>query len=329
MSRHASVEAFQHSKRCSFDPHITVFQFPISQYESKGGEKWFTADELAEFKQEAIQRIRLRSMKVIPTGTGRALAISPTQNGANKEKSGKASGSVFFNHPALGCDEELDPGSELSKEWQLHTDLSKEIRNILVVDPHEIFLALFTKSLNHIIPHAAGKYLPWYMYSNMFYRINFGLPTLLSCSVATAKSTKEALSRIEAAKRAFPPTDRGATLGFDIIIIEERLKLPAQQLASGIYKSHDQHSQTAGDDSSQQFDMTSGSSLIRYLTKGDSADSMRLTLIVGVSANKTDHTKLKHAGADCVWGKPPPKMNSTLRNDLLKLLIKKRRYIDK
>jgi len=164
VSRHASVEAFQHRKRCSFDPHITVFQFPLSEYESKGGEKWFTADELTEFKQEAIQRIRLRSMKVIPTGTGRALAISPTQNGAKKKKSGKATGSVFFNHPALGCDEEVDPSESISKEWQLHTDLSKEIRNILVVDPHEIFLALFTKSLNHIIPHASGKYLPYYMY---------------------------------------------------------------------------------------------------------------------------------------------------------------------
>lgn len=168
VSRHASVEAFQHRKQCSFDPHITVFQFPISEYERKGGEKWFTMDELAEFKQEAIQRIRLRSMKVIPTGTGRALAISPTQNGAKKKKSGKATGSVFFNHPALGCDEEVDPSESISKEWQLHTDLSKEIRNILVVDPHEIFLALFTKSLNHIIPHASGKYLPYYMYSNMF-----------------------------------------------------------------------------------------------------------------------------------------------------------------
>lgn len=298
VSRHASVEAFQHRKRCQFDPHITVFQFPISEYERKGGEKWFTMDELTEFKQEAIQRIRLRSMKVIPTGTGRALAISPTQNGAKKKKSGKATGSVFFNHPALGCDEEVDPSESISKEWQLHTDLSKEIRNILVVDPHEIFLALFTKSLNHIIPHA---------------------------SVATAKSTKEALSRIEAAKRAFPPKDRGATLGFDIIIIEERLNIiPSQQLASGTYKSLNQHSQTAGDNSAQQFDMTSGSSLIRYLAKGDIGDSMRLTLIVGVSANKTEHTKLKRAGADCVWGKPPPKMNSTLRNDLLELLMKKR-----
>lgn len=143
--------------------------------------------------------------------------------------------------------------------------------------------------------------------------------------MATAKSTKEALSRIEAAKRAFPPKDRGATLGFDIIIIEERLNIiPSQQLASGTYKSLNQHSQTAGDNSAQQFDMTSGSSLIRYLAKGDIGDSMRLTLIVGVSANKTEHTKLKHAGADCVWGKPPPKMNSTLRNDLLELLMKKR-----
>ena len=43
VSRHASVEGFaQNKRRTLFDPHVTVFEFPITDYEKKGGEKWFS-----------------------------------------------------------------------------------------------------------------------------------------------------------------------------------------------------------------------------------------------------------------------------------------------
>ena len=246
----------------------------------------------------------MRSMNVIPTGTGRSITVSKRSRDASKKTrlQAKPAGSIFFNHPALGCEDEDNDaeGSSRSRELAIMSHLSQEIRNILVVDPHDIFCALFTTSLNHMIPHA---------------------------SVATARSCKEALSRIEAARKAFPITDGGATMGFDIIIIEERLRsIPVQQLSSGLSASLIQHSistQTAGDDSVQQH--VSGSSLIRHLVETDSECS-RVTLIVGVSAHREDLEKMKRAGADEVWCKPPPEMNAGLRNKLLKLLMAKRNH---
>lgn len=316
VSRHASLECLS-SKRISFDPHITVYEFLISNYEGKGGEKWFSEDELTQFKQEAIQRIRLRSMKVIPTGTGRALTVATKGNDKHNNekgngKGGRPGGSVMFNHPALGCGDDDDRESRFSKESAIKGHLSQEMRNILVVDPHEIFLALFTKSLKHMIPHA---------------------------SVATARSAEEAIIRIEAAQKAFPQRDGGSTHGFDIIIVEERLRsssFSVQQRASGQHSSPTNAStQSAGDDSAQRkWNMASGSALIRHLAGSQhrigedevSEGSHRCSLFVGVTSRMTqDQQKLKTAGADCVWGKPPPEMNSSLRNSLLELLMKKRR----
>lgn len=162
-------------------------------------------------------------------------------------------------------------------------------------------------------------------------------------SVATARSAEEAMTRIEAAQNAFSQSDGGSTHGFDIIIIEERLRsssFPGQQLASG--PQHTSRTiistQTAGDDSIQRrWSKSSGSALIRHLaelelrlgkSEGDDG-TCRRSLLVGVTARMAlDQQKLEKAGADCVWGKPPPEMNATLRNSLLKLLMKKRRSAD-
>jgi len=202
VSRHASLESLGTNKRVSFDPHITVYEFGIADYEKRGGEKWWSENELAKFKQEAIQRIRLRSTKVIPTGTGRALAVSTKKGGeatttttmmipspspaqvvassftvgrdaAQQSPASAASatskkpGWISFNHPALSCCEDELFESECKKSSsssslrecssRLHCCLTQEIRNILVVDPHEIFLALFTKSLRFMLPHASGE----------------------------------------------------------------------------------------------------------------------------------------------------------------------------
>lgn len=322
VSRHASLECLANNKKISFDPHIRVFEFPITDYEKRGGEKWFSEDELAGFKQQAIQRIRLRSMtKILPTGTGRSLTVTPKENQGNASKNGgNPKGSINFNHPALGCEDEFDESGrsrKCSEKGALSLDrasaiTAQEIRNVLVVDPHQIFLSLFSKSLKHMIPHA---------------------------SVATARSVEEAMTKIEAARKAFPLSDGGSTHGFDIIVIEERLpgSFSGQQLASGQRASLQRGStQTAGDDSAQRrWDMTSGSALIRYLVESEceiskseartNGGSLRRSLLVGVSARLSlDREKLVKSGADCTWGKPPPEMNTKLRNELLKLLMKKR-----
>ncbi len=125
--------------------------------------------------------------------------------------------------------------------------------------------------------------------------------------------------------------DGGSFHGFDVIIIEENLSIGPPSLAAW---RDDMSTQSAGDDSVQRrWNMTSGSCLCHHLAESqrlyDRSDAcgegLRVTLIIGVSARLNEHQeRLEKAGADCVWGKPPPEMNATLRNALLKMLMKKR-----
>lgn len=125
--------------------------------------------------------------------------------------------------------------------------------------------------------------------------------------------------------------DGGSAHGFDVIIVEENLSSGGP---TGPAHRRDDSSQSAGDDSVQRrWNMTSGSCLCCHLAESQrlygsevEGEGPRLTLIIGVSARLDEHReRLEKAGADCVWGKPPPEMNVTLRNDLLKTLMKKRR----
>jgi hypothetical protein len=139
-----------------------------------------------------------------------------------------------------------------------------------------------------------------------------------------------AFIRIQAAQKAFPVTDGGAVHGFDIVIVEERL------LASNTNLSGEGTSQRAGDYAVQR--LTSGSSLIRSIVQEEQVirervrnigsmqeSSIRFSLLIGVSAYLAqDETKLKQSGADLVFGKPPPEMNSKLAADMLKVLMEKR-----
>mmetsp|Transcript_23265 Transcript_23265/g.46589 ORF Transcript_23265/g.46589 Transcript_23265/m.46589 type:complete len:696 (-) Transcript_23265:71-2158(-) len=315
-SRHHSLECLTSNKNVSFDPHVWVYEYQPSLYESNSEDKWFTEEELTQFKNDAIKRIRQRSMKMIPTGTGRMVSLVKEGNSAKDiVAAADVSKSVCYSHPALSCDDDFDPDgssrSLLSKDNLIQDALSREIRNILVVDPHEIFLTLFTKSLKYMIPHVC---------------------------VATARSGEEALARIHAAQKAFPTSDGGAVHGFDIIIVEERLQKLPRELSSGSGDEdgvcNGESTQTAGDDSIQRPPkLTLGSTLLRSIAMEENEllrecrgrDFPRVSLLIGVSAClERDRERIKQHGADFAWGKPPPEMNSKLRNELLMTLLKKR-----
>lgn len=302
-SRHPSFESLNDSKKSSvgFDPHIWIYEY---KPQWTIDELWFSDDELTEFKQEAIQRVRLRSAAneatVIPTGTGRVIEV-PSATGAHpgNRPSANKSNAILFNHPALSCDDELD--NDEAAEKMIQDAVSREIRNVLLVD-HEICLALFTKSLKYMLgPHI---------------------------SITTARSGEEAITRIEGCRKAFPLRDGGSLHGFDVILVEERLgSFPVQSLAS----NDKQSVQSAGDDSVQRRRMKSGSALIRFIAQEEQnfiasgGERGRCALLIGVSARFTEDQGVhRKSGADILWGKPPPKMDKEQRNHLLKVLLKKR-----
>ncbi len=300
VSRHASFESVANSNKpkIGFDPHVWIHEY---NPQFTVDELWFTEEELAEFKHEAIERVRLRSSsKVLPTGTGRIVEVSSGGSGrTNEGQRVDKAGPVRFNHPALGCDDEVDTDDA---EKMIQDALSREIRNVLLVDVHEIFLALFTKSLRSLFPHI---------------------------SVTTARSGEEAISRIEAAQKAFPQRDGGSIHGFDIILVEERLG--SQSTQRHLAGSGASLTQAAGDDSVQRRRMTSGSELISSIVQGEqkvmastTSEQSRCALLIGTARFTEDKDVLKKSGADILWNKPPPEMNTSQRNHLLEVLMKKR-----
>lgn len=278
VTRHQSLQSF--SNKIKFDPHVTVYEYECTDYEQKGGDKWFTKDELASFKQEAIHRIRLLSFRALPTGTSRGSSIGV---------------SCSFNHPALSSEDEGDTSATS------HDDtLSQEIKNILVVDVHQVFLELFEKGIRHMLPHV---------------------------SFSTARSADDAITKINSAKIA-------PSKGYDIIIVEERLRGSFSSIRHllGDEKTPHTSTQAAGDNATQICDV-SGSKLIQYILmdKGSETPHRRLPIIIGVSAHLDagDGDKLRRSGADLLWPKPPPEMNSQLRSHLLDTLLKKRGVVDR
>ena len=339
LTRHGSLEmCTAMNKEISFDPHVWVVE-----YEQDEGSKWFTAAELERFKCEAIERIRRRhaQQQLVPSGTGRVIPVQMVQR--------SGSGRALFTDPALGCNEEgneeddddddndnddntpartsrpqvassfpaaaaaaaspipsqVPPSISASDERRIQRTLLSEIRNILVVDPHPMFLKLFGKALHAMMSHVI---------------------------VTTATSAEEAQRRITAAKIVYPQAEGGATHGFDIIIVEERLQL-FQRHRGGPGSNRKQQRQAAGDEQKQRQIPASGSALIRQIAaeQQESLEALgrnrrpRSSLLIGVSAHiQLDGDKLSRAGADLVWGKPPPPFDDALRLEILRLVLSKR-----
>lgn len=314
MTRHASLETGE-LKEISFDPRVWVVE-----YEQDEVNNWFTHEELERFKCEAIDRIRRRhaQQQLLPSGTGRI--VVPRQR--------PGAGRALFSDPALGvgteevADDEVTAAASKSQQTQtvpsrfpavspsderrIQRTLLSEIRNILVVDPHDMFLKLFAKALRAMMSHVI-------------------------CTTAT--SAEEALRRIAAAKVVFPQSEGGATHGFDIIIVEERLQLFHRHrrgnASSG--KNGPRPQQAAGDDQNQHDVPASGSALISQIVAEQKSivstmkNRPRYSLLIGVSAHlQLDGERLRRSGADFVWGKPPPSFDDKLRIEILRSVLQKR-----
>lgn len=292
-------------KKIKFDPRVWVVEFKRPNDENI----WFTSVELEKFKTEAIRLVQKREMKMISSGTGRVINVRPTGNAAK----------AVFTNPALSTYEDDDEDdsnksklspSSLSFISANNTEtfqkiLISEIKSVLVVDPHDLFLKLITKGIMMMLPHV---------------------------SVTSAHSTNEAFGRIFDAREKAPLSDGGCTHGFDLIIIEERLSFHQ--------KTHCQHT---SDNSTEQRKPDhqfpdSGSELVHNI-KCEERNMLhtwkksnwwrsthpRVSLLIGMSAHlDQDSYKMKRGGADMMWGKPPPPLNNTMRRDILRLLLKKR-----
>lgn len=238
-------------KSISFDPRIWVQEFERTQEEHES--TWYSNEDMQRFKRHALALIMARQhTDFIATGTGRMVQRTTSKSRA------------IFTLSALTLDGPDDATEALRTDKYRCAVVQNEIRNVLLVDPHDICLALFTKAMKALLPLA---------------------------NVSRARSSQEALEHMSSGKR------------FDIILVEERLKL------------------FHGQSNNKKERCSSGSELIRTLISLGATHA----LFVGVSAHlDRDRDALERGGADCCWPKPPPLMDQGLRNHLLKSLLLKR-----
>lgn len=181
-------------------------------------------------------------------------------------------------------------------------ELSLEVQDILIVDCHDVFLKLLSKYIIELIPHA---------------------------NVTTALSSREALRRITEAKKG--KNGVRCDYGFDIIIVEERLKSQKYGSSSRYSLSQDQGASSSPASVTdvyeiRQQEQNSGSHLVSYLVQNERSSDIDsrccASLLIGMSAfPHCDADKLREAGVDMVWGKPPPKITS---QTLVEALLRKR-----
>jgi hypothetical protein len=269
-SNHSALLA---RKAVRFDPRIWVHEFDRTDADKK--ELWFSDQDLNIFKFGAMRCIMAYN------------SSNPNSMTKHKTKSigKKRTGSVLYSHPALGIDSVYDDyipdyhhqGSGSITTTAAHSPLvgtiaginsmvnqfreavaENEIRHILVVDPQEICLKLYTKGLQRMFPNA---------------------------TIVTARNKEEALQNIQdLATRTKSGND------FDIIITDEA-KNP------------------------------SDSKLFVHINQSIKTPGLNITVVSQrVVASQNRHVP----ETDLTWTKPPPSMNDSLRDQILKAILIKR-----
>jgi len=302
LRRSVSEPPLRSIKAISFDARVWVREFERTREERET--TWYSCDDLETFRRRALALIlareKINKTEYLPTGTGRVIPKQPT----TKESTSSAKRNrAFFTHSALSVDDKEDESTQekaLKSREYLQLVVQREIRNVLLVDPHDICLSLFAKAMQILLPKA---------------------------KFALARSGEDAMRHLASGRR------------FDIILVEERLRPSLhQQLfqhspnAQSPMMLQRQQPQSQSQAQSRPIpahvqgvnsEFVSGAALIKTIARlGFVNDGI---VCIGVSAHlEEDRKQLEDSNVDFLWNKPPPRMNMELMKELLKSLLIKR-----
>lgn len=296
-SNHDSPQHHQ-ERQVKFDPRVTVTELAESE-----PRRWYSDVDLERFKTDTVvlakhyltkhpEQIAAYSQPVHDPVTGtmrkKALFSMPALSDISDEESeGEGNG----GSGAQQQQQQRQPSPIVQfKSPRIVPRSCKEllpIQRVLVVDRNEKICNLFCRSLFNI----------------------FGS----DCEIVAVQSAAAALKQYR---------------GSDIVIAEERLYKPLKPV-------HSTSSMTPPPPPPPQLSPSvsvpanlgnsqhmSGSQLI---AKIKSDPKQKPCLLIGVSTHPLeDSERFTKAGCDLVWGKPPPRMDLRLRNELIALVVAKR-----
>lgn len=299
-----------------FDPRVTVIE-----YVDVTERQWFSDEELERFKLQTIalaQSYLVTQPKMMEEYS--KARLDPVTGTLRKK--------ALFSMPVLSSTDEIELPKLVHRACVEMRDMAeREVKNILIVDPNTVVLDLFHRSLHAMFPKA---------------------------EISVAENGEEALRIFQ---MAMPCRSGGTERGFDVVIAEERLSRNRNQTITNMngVKSFSNldgltskpASQVVKHDSLSKLSEScccpgmSGSELFGKISEIEktcdvprpqqpkeattSVPDPRRALLIGVSVHpEEDAPAFAANGADFVWGKPPPMVNGTLRNQMVSTLVRKR-----
>jgi CheY-like chemotaxis protein len=312
---------------------------------------WFSDTDLERFRMETVlvaQRYLLKHPEMIEMYNKPVL--DPVTGTMRKK--------ALFSMPALRAGDtsslssssdknsEREDSSLLARRENMKTLAYRNVKSILVADRNRIILDLFRRSLRNVFPHARIT------------TAQSGEEALRYFEEAWSSARRPGPFDIVIAEdRLDQPltstgtpvlsTGKSLSLGLGVAGVNET----AEQDSGAVARAGPRHVRHDSllSLSSQRRSMTngttgdcSGADLLRKIASSHSnpspAPSEALTLdeaashrrraaclLIGVSVQPDKEKAAFHsAGADAVWGKPPPRMDDRLRDELVALLVRKR-----
>lgn len=258
---------------------------------TKSDPTWYTAQELALFRLEASSLVRQYKTKF----------------GCYRKS--------FFTYPAL----KVIDGDRLYIEGshELKALMMTHVRSVLIVEPHPTFLDIYVRSIKNMLPHV---------------------------SISTAKDSVDAIKQIDQMSNLgnkYTIETKKKKDNFDIIIVEERLG--KQRIDCGNKENYiiSPNKSFSGSEILRRIRSLNNSNENQIISSRCNPKcaiicnddlvcaSNRIPLLIGTSSFLGEDCRtLTQSGADVLWGKPPPKMDEVLRNELLTTLLQKRGLSD-
>ena len=320
-----------------FDPRIV-----ITEFSDEPERDWFTEDDLKRFRLETAM-LAHHYMMLHPEVAKEY--TNETKDSVTGKMRKKAIYSLLGQH---GIDS-FGTSAEIEKM------VRNTIRNVLIVDPNKSILELFRKSIQLLFPEArifgvqsgeaALRLYTAEMSRRQWHGDDRGFDVVIIEEKLSRHRAHGASTRLQPFVHVRMHSDSlahptsSAQLRTTAL---QKTELAKQDSLSNLESLPDSPGGTEGC-------IESGSQLIRRICQledqfcsmpqnshgnGDDVDQadvnlffprQRRSLLIGVSVSREkDGKTLKESGADLVWGKPPPKMDNALRNQLISLLINKR-----
>lgn len=313
------------NKSVHFDPRITVTELADHEHVRI----WYDDSEISRFRTETIERARRYLIRhpdqialfrdpildpITKTERRRPLYVLPALSSVTQSDDGDSIGNadelerdflttlVAFD---TADDEQCEFGaSDATSNVRNGSSLETIIRRVLIVDSNPKILDLMNRSLH-----------------TMFHRA-----TARNIDIRCAPTPEAALQLIQISKSqqnfSTGAENREDQPPFDVIICEElHPSMASQEKASNgtIAAINNQSTNASFASSASPYQ-----SIRAFFSTVPSKDKILLVAVSKGDIQPSTMLRCKAAGADLVWGKPPPRMDSILRRELEHALRSKR-----